>query len=94
MNRDYPELEIHLLAVNEDGHSSSNDKVVEEGNLPLLQDDATAQVWENWNATWRDVHVVDAENMRVDVFNLTGTSLGETDNYETLKGMLLDAASE
>lgn len=60
----------------------------------MLQDDRTAKVWENWDATWRDVHVVDRENHRVGVFNLTDNSLEDPANYETLRTMLIDAASD
>lgn len=49
-------------------------------------------MWSSWDATWRDVHIVDAENHRVDVFNLTEHDLSEATNYEALRGLLIDAA--
>ena len=40
------------------------------------------------------MHIVDAENHRVDVYNLTNNDLAEPANYETLRGLLVDAAAE
>ncbi len=48
-------------------------------------------MWERWQATYRDVHVVDADGARVAVYNLTEHDLADADNYEALKGLLLDA---
>ncbi|MEC7949631.1 MAG: hypothetical protein VX265_18835 [Myxococcota bacterium] len=66
----------------------------EAGTLPLLQDDRRTRVWTRWNATYRDVHVVDRENFRVGVFNLTQNDLGEPENYAALKAMLIEAGDD
>jgi hypothetical protein len=106
-----PDLQIDLLAINEDGFGPPDrqDAVVlatEDHDLPLLQDTEAEDVWNVWAITYRDVVILDADNVRVGVFNLTGTSLGDTaltqdtdgdgtpdaTNYETLKGMLIAAA--
>jgi hypothetical protein len=106
-----PDLDIHLLAINEDGYGppEKQDAVVlatDDHDLPLLQDTEAADVWNVWAITYRDVVILDAANVQVGVFNLTGNSLGETEltqdtdgdgtpdttNYETLKALLIAAA--
>ena len=79
--------------MNADGHAGGLDSAASVADLPLLQDDDEAQVWDRWNATWRDVHVVDAANERVAVFNLTDHDLADPANYATLKALLMDAAN-
>jgi len=88
----YPSLEVQLIAVNEIGHSSGIDTAVEGRSLPLLQDDSTQRVWENWAVTYRDVIVLDGENKVSGILNLTDNSLGDAEHYATLEGLLLDAA--
>lgn len=89
---DHADLAISLLAVNESGQSSGNADAMASGGLPLMQDDDTARVWEQWDAVWRDVQVVDADNQIVATYNLTDNDLGVPENYDTLKAMLIDAA--
>jgi hypothetical protein len=89
-----PDLAISLLAVNAPGLSDGNEDTFAAGSLPLMQDDDTAQVWDRWNAEWRDVQVVDAENHVVQTYNLTENDLGVAENYDTLKAMLIDAAED
>jgi hypothetical protein len=40
------------------------------------------------------VHIVDRENHRVGVYNLTEHDLGEPANYETLRELLIEAAQD
>lgn len=90
---EHPDLQISILAINEAGFESGNGRVPDAGDLPLLQDDATARVWSTWGATYRDVVILNGDNESVYVFNLTGQSLGDAANYETLKAAFIDAAS-
>ena len=87
-----PDLVIHLLAVNEIGHDSGIPDMAAEGALPILQDDTVALVWDNWDATWRDVFVLDGENETDTVYNLTDHDLSDPANYETLKALLIGLA--
>jgi len=87
----YPEFKFQLLAINERGHSSDIPIAVEGRDLPLLQDDNWSLAWDNWGATWRDVMVLDGENEIVGIINLTGNSLGETENRAELEALLLEA---
>ena len=61
-------------------------------SLPCLEDDSATALWTSWDVTFRDVTILDSENGYVDSFNLTTYSLAVPDNYETLKGILLEAA--
>ena len=78
--------------MNETGYESGNDDIVAEGDLALLQDDATAAVWSSWGASWRDVIIVDADNVPVYTYNLTTYSLSDPANYAQLKAILVAAA--
>ncbi len=62
--------------------------------LPVLQDDAVAGAWENWEAEWRDVFALDADNETRAVYNLTINDLSDPERRETLKAMLVAAASD
>lgn len=57
-----------------------------------MQDDAEAMVWESWEATWRDVWILDQDNEPVTVFNLTEHNLSDPDEYAALKTLLVEAA--
>ncbi|HCH66328.1 MAG: hypothetical protein CL927_20590 [Deltaproteobacteria bacterium] len=92
LNDDYPGLPIALLAVNAEGFESGNDAIVEVGDLPILQDDASTDVWGLWGASWRDVVVLDADNVEVYRFNLSVYDLANTANYDHLKAVLVAVA--
>ena len=86
-----PELDIGLLAVNEDGYGppDQQDAVVlatDDHDLPLLQDTEAADVWHVWGITYRDVVILDSANVQVGVFNLTANSLGETELTQDTDG--------
>jgi hypothetical protein len=78
--------------VNEIGYDSGIPDMSAEGDLPLVQDDTTNDVWANWAAAWRDVDIVDADGALAHVYNLTTYDLAEPDNYETFKVMLVETA--
>jgi hypothetical protein len=43
--------------------------------------------------TWRDVVILDAQNRRVGVYNLTQHNLQTPANYDSLKAMILEEAN-
>jgi hypothetical protein len=88
----YPELEVQIIGINERGHSSGLETANSERTLPLLQDDNTQEVWKRWDVTYRDVIVLDGENKKVGVLNLTDNSLAEAENEAFLEGLFLHAA--
>ena len=91
---EHPELDIDIVHVNEEGHDSGNSELFTVTDLPVVQDDATAQVWTNWVAEWRDVYVLDANNEVYAVFNLTTYTLSDEANYQALYDLFVAAAAE
>lgn len=59
----------------------------------MVQDDAVANVWTNWGATWRDVYVLDPDNVVHSVYNLTTYNLSDPANYEALYDLFVDAGT-
>ncbi len=78
---------VEILAVNEFGFESGLDEMSALGDLPLLQDIPDEDAWQRWAANWRDVYILDADNVCFAVYNVTQNKLGETKNYEELKGL-------
>lgn len=74
------------------GYDSGLEDLAAVTDLPILQDDYTANVWTNWGAEWRDVYVLDGNNEVYAVFNLTTYSLAEPENYEALYALFVEAA--
>ena len=84
---------MDIVVVNLPGLESGNDDLFAATLLPVVQDDAVANVWTNWGATWRDVYVLDPDNRVTEVFNLTTYDLSDAANYEALYGLFVDAGA-
>ena len=54
-----------------------------------MEENAGDGVWDAWAVTYRDVIILDSNNVQVDVYNLTDNDLAEPDNYATLERKLL-----
>ena len=78
-------LAIDLIEL--DGHES----YCEGRDLPLLQETAEYPVWDDWAAEWRDVFVLDADGVVVDIYNLTSHSLGEEANVAEFEQIIATA---
>ena len=85
-------LTISLLGVNGIGLESGNAGVTAGRTIPWLQDVPAEDVWTKWAPTYRDVVVLDGENRKVGVYNLTVHDLGVPANAAELKQMLVDAS--
>ena len=92
LTSEFPSLNITILAVNEVGHETGNDSIVAVGDLAVLQDDTSATVWSAWGASWRDVVVLDANNVEVYRFNLSTYNLGSDRDYDHLKAVFVAVA--
>lgn len=90
MQKDLPDS-IRILGVNEIGSERANAEVCNGRDLPWLQDTVQDQVWTRWKIRYRDVVVLDADNVPVAVYNLTDHNLAFTANYDELKAILLGA---
>jgi hypothetical protein len=94
----YPALRIQLLGVNQRGQEPGNASTTAGRDLPWLQDvdengNSAGDVADDlWDVTFRDVVILDGENVQVGVFNLSANDLGDTEHYNTLREMLVDAA--
>jgi hypothetical protein len=93
LDTDYPELDIQILGVNAVGRESENASVTSGRDIPWLQDDES-DIWTNWGITYRDVVIVDADNVMVEAFNLSYPySLQNANVYDTLKQKFINTAS-
>ena len=88
-----PASKIRILGVNQTDQASSNDLMVAGRTLPWLQDAADA-AWGEWAVTWRDVVILDDQNRKVAVFNLTEHDLNQPSEYAALLALLETSAGE
>ena len=84
---------IHILGVNQVGQESGNTLACDGRDIPWLQETLTELVWVPWAVTYRDVVILDGENKKVGVFNLTTGDLGIPAHYDSLRALLLNAAA-
>ena len=61
--------------------------------MPWLQDVPAVDVWSTWAVTYRDVIILDEDNVVVGVYNLTTNDLAVPANYAALRDMLISAAT-
>ena len=88
-----PDLAIQLLGVNQTGYEAGNDAMVDGRDLPFLQDNVKVNVWQKWNVLYRDVVILDGDNLHVESYNLTLFPLSDPANFAELKQKLIDAAN-
>lgn len=85
---------VTLYGVNGVGFESGNANFTDGRDIGLLQDTAEVDAWTQWDPTYRDVVIVNADNEVVGVYNLTSNNLGVAENYEALTQMLIDATTD
>ncbi|MBK8254302.1 MAG: hypothetical protein IPK82_16740 [Polyangiaceae bacterium] len=86
-------MEVKILGVNAIGLESGNASVTMNRDLPWLQDVQEQNVWVSWNVVWRDVWVLDADNVPVAVYNLTEHNLADPLQYAEFKTILTNVAN-
>ena len=86
-------MPVQILGVNAAGLESGNDAMCSGRHIPWLQDTVSEDVWKSWNVTYRDVVILDAQNARVAIYNLTSHDLSNPANYDALKSKLRDLAT-
>lgn len=100
LQQTYPALRIQLLGVNEQGQEPGNGSITDGRDLPWLQDadvdgNGQSDVWEDlWNVTFRDVVILNGQNAKVDVYNVTQHDLSDPNNYSDFRQLLIDAAMQ
>ena len=104
LQAEYPQYDIDILAINQIGNGSGTGptQVSQISPLPMVQDDASIDIWNIWHATspnpsssaWREVQILDKQNEIIHTFSLTTYNLSDPTNYTTLKQMFVDAATQ
>jgi hypothetical protein len=85
---------VRIFGINGVGSESGNANIATGNTIPWLQDVEAVNVWESWDVTYRDVFVLNHRNELVRVFNLTDHNLNVSANYDSLKTILIDAATD
>jgi len=83
---------VQIHGVNAAGLESGNAAMCQGRITPWLQDTATAQVYQKWEVTYRDVIIVNQRNEAIAAYNLTSHNLAIQDNYNELKALLQQTA--
>ena len=91
---DNPSTKIRLMSCNAAGTEPGLVELCDGGDLPVVQDTYVDHVWDDWQVQWRDVAILDEDNVQVATYNLTTYDLEIAANYQTLKDMLKTAAGE
>jgi hypothetical protein len=86
--------EIRILGLNRVGDESGNAAMCEGRSLPWLQDTEGQNAWGDWEVRYRDVVILDAQNVPQAVFNLTDYDLADSASYDSLRVLLLQIAAE
>ena len=93
LEHDYPEVNIQIIGINQIGYGAGNEAICTGRDIPWLQDVPGTDVWTSWSVTYRDVIILDTDNVKVGTFNVTVNDLAISENYNTLQQMLVDAAA-
>jgi hypothetical protein len=81
-------LNVRFLGLNEIGHGVGNTNIPAVSDLPWLQDNTEQKVWDSWDVTFRDIVILDEQNVPVATFNVTTYNLGVSANYDSLRTLL------
>ena len=95
LNANYPQLDIQLLAIDRidaQGNGVSNFSI--DQDLPMVVDNNSDSIWSTWGGAWRDVVILNQDNEIVTSYNLTQYNLANQSNYDTLKQLLIDTATQ
>jgi len=79
---------ILLGGINQIGAEPGNAENCAGRSLCWLQDTVTDNVWIAWDVVYRDVIILDRDNVPVAVFNLTDHNLAIPEEYAALKALL------
>ena len=85
-------LDVRILGINESGQESGNETACQGKDLPWLQEVPAEPVWATWKINYRDVVILDGDNVPVHVFNLTDHNLSDPAEFAILKSMLVNLA--
>jgi hypothetical protein len=81
---------VRIAGINTLGGESGNALVCEGRDAPWLQDTVAESVWTRWDIEYRDVAILDADNVPVAIYNLTTHDLADPASYAELRDLLLN----
>ena len=84
---------VGILGLNQPGRESGNAAACAGKDIPWLQEMAGDGIWHGWGFEYRDVVILDKNNVPITVYNLTDHGLSAPANYEELKALLKAAAN-
>ena len=97
LSTSHPELDIEILGVNGVFNAPGTEGQTADTHLPWLQDVEDAidgmSVKDSWDATLRDVVILDANNVQAGTYNLTANDLSVDANYAELRELFVGIAS-
>ena len=85
LTAELPQSGFFFSGVNEAGYDNFEYVTNPGSTQPWVQDTEDVDVWHSWEVTYRDVVILDGENKRRAVFNLTSDTLYLPDNYDDIK---------
>jgi len=94
LEQENPNTNIKLMSCNAAGTETGLVELCDGGDVPVVQDTYVDHVWDDWQVEWRDVAILDEDNIQVATYNLSTYDLQIPANYQTLKDMLKTAAGE
>jgi hypothetical protein len=86
-------FDVTILGVNAIGLESGNPAVTTGRDIPWLQDVPPEAVWDLWGVNYRDVIILDADNVVVGIYNVTQHNLSIPENYAGLRAAFEAAAT-
>jgi hypothetical protein len=86
-------FDVTILGVNAIALEAGNAAITAGRDLPWLQDVPAESVWESWDVSYRDVIILDADNVVVGIFNVTQQNLSVAENYAELRAAFEAAAT-
>ncbi len=68
--------------------------IVADNDIPWLQPVGRDAIWTDWQVIYRDVIIIGPGNEYLATFNLSEFDLSNTESYEALKQLLIEAATQ
>ena len=93
LTAEFPDGEVSILGVNEVDYESANDFITDGRDLPWLQETVDQPAWSSWGVRYRDVVILDGQNLAITVYNLSDHDLAVPANQRELLDLLRDAVS-
>lgn len=85
-------LDVTIHGINQTGYERGNETACQDKDLPWLQEGPKDLVWNSWQVIYRDVIILDGDNVLVEVFNLSDHNLSDLAQFAALKSTLTKLA--